>query len=147
MRRANAWMGRNKRILRLRIHCVSNLRRYLWYFYKKPLKVINLWGGIIFLFWWECLILQPEKERCAKNRYETFAQHIDGFDALAHGGLPERGYYRHALPSLWQGDWLFDFSIFAKVTIYDNTPILVAKSFTNFNFADFILVNQRITIP
>ena len=34
-----------------------------------------------------------------------------------------------------------------KVTIYDNTPILVAKSFTNFNFADFILVNQRITIP
>ena len=24
---------------------------------------------------------------------------------------------------------------------------LVAKSFTNFNFADFILVNQRITIP
>ena len=33
------------------------------------------------------------------------------------------------------------------VTIYDNTPILVVKSFTNFNFADFILVNQRITIP
>ena len=22
---------------------------------------------------------------------------IDGFDALARGGLPERGYYRHAL--------------------------------------------------
>ncbi len=36
---------------------------------------------------------------------------------------------------------------FLLVTIYDNTPILVAKSFTNFNFADFILVNQRITIP
>ena len=30
-----------------------------------------------------------EKEG-VKNRYETFAQHIDGFDALAHGGLPER---------------------------------------------------------
>ena len=40
-----------------------------------------------------------EKEG-VKNRYETFAQHIDDFDALAHGGLPERGYYRHALSSL-----------------------------------------------
>lgn len=39
------------------------------------------------------------KGRCAKNRYETFAQHIDGFDALVHGGLPERGHYSHALPS------------------------------------------------
>ena len=25
-------------------------------------------------------------ETYAKNRYETFAQNIDGFDALAHGG-------------------------------------------------------------
>ena len=41
-----------------------------------------------------------QKKGVQKNRYETFAQHIDGFDALAHGGLPERGYYRHALPSL-----------------------------------------------
>ena len=37
------------------------------------------------------------EKKGVKNRYETFAQHIDGFDALAHGGLPERGYYRHAL--------------------------------------------------
>ena len=37
--------------------------------------------------------------------------------------------------------------VLIEVTIYDNTPILVVKSFTNFNFADFILVNQRITIP
>lgn len=37
------------------------------------------------------------EKKGVKNRYETFAQHIDDFDALAHGGLPERGYYRHAL--------------------------------------------------
>ena len=43
-----------------------------------------------------------------KNRYETLAQHIDGFDALVHGGLPERGHYSHALPSFRQGDGGYD---------------------------------------
>ena len=52
----------------------------------------------------EMLNFATWEKKGAKNRYETFAQHIDGFDALAHGGLLERGYYRHALPSLWQGD-------------------------------------------
>mgnify|MGYP007099963689 CR=1 FL=1 len=36
--------------------------------------------------------------------------------------------------------------IIYKVTIYDNTPILVAKPFANFNFVCLTSVNQRIAI-
>ena len=64
-----------------------------------PLKLIKLWGYQVRILMKMLNFATREKE-CAKNRYETFIQHNDGFDALAHGGLLERGYYCHALPSL-----------------------------------------------
>ena len=80
-------------------HCAQSESVSFELFIQKPLKVVNLWGYYILILK-KMLNFATREKKGVKNRYETFAQHIDGFDALAHCGLPERGYYRHALPSL-----------------------------------------------